>query len=81
MVSRQIDLERNTHISWPGQMDFMVAYAHLPDEYMNDPAAAHTTIFILELDGAGQLKLVGRTSVQGCGPISTMTAGNGEHER
>ncbi|KAJ9103892.1 hypothetical protein QFC21_002355 [Naganishia friedmannii] len=61
-----------------GEVDLIIAYGHLPDEYMNDPAATHTTIFILQLDEAAKLKLIGRTSVQGCGPISTMTAGDGD---
>ncbi|KAJ9120178.1 hypothetical protein QFC22_003077 [Naganishia vaughanmartiniae] len=60
------------------ESDLIIAYGHLPDEYKNDPAAAHTTIFIIQLNEALQLKLIGRTSVQGCGPISNMKAADGE---
>lgn len=62
-----------------GQTDIVVAYGHLPDEYMTDSLAAHTTIFTMQINNAAELKLVGRTSVQGCGPLSLVSAPNGQY--
>ncbi|GHJ83909.1 hypothetical protein NliqN6_0311 [Naganishia liquefaciens] len=72
------------HLRWKGlsivskgEVDILATYAHLPDELATEPSAAHTTIFVFQLSRTTELKLIGRTSIRGCGPVSIASNSKG----